>query len=58
LLHAHPLLVSPLTPPQVVSQSQLSLGCQRAVEAADDLKLDNPRAPEIIAQIVEQLGQI
>jgi len=42
---------------QVVSQEQLSLGCQRAVEAADDLKLDNPHAPEIIAEMVQQLGQ-
>eukprot|EP00962_Isochrysis_galbana_P025346 scaffold7797_cov129-Isochrysis_galbana.AAC.2 len=54
-----PFHLSPRLAPsaQVVSQEQLSLGCQRAVEAADDLKLDNPHAPEIIAEMVQQLGQ-
>ena len=37
----------------VLSAEQLALGCHRAVEAEPDLRLDNPRAPELIADFIE-----
>ena len=38
----------------VLTPEQLALGCTRLVEASADLKLDYPRAPEMLAQYLER----
>jgi len=48
-------LVQRMVTEQVLSPEQLCLGRQRAAEGAEDLRLDNPRAPELIADFLERL---
>mmetsp|Transcript_27721 Transcript_27721/g.81528 ORF Transcript_27721/g.81528 Transcript_27721/m.81528 type:complete len:88 (-) Transcript_27721:220-483(-) len=48
-------LVQRMVTEEVLSPEQLCLGRQRAAEGAEDLRLDNPRAPELIADFLERL---
>jgi len=46
-------LVEDLSTEALLPPEQLVLGCQRALDAAPDLKLDNPRADDLIADFLE-----
>ena len=43
-------LVDKLCAEQLLTPEQLSQGCARLVDAVDDLRLDNPKAPELLSQ--------
>lgn len=47
-------LTTALSAADVLTGEQLALGCTRLVESAEDLQLDYPKAPELLAQYLER----
>lgn len=46
-------LISRLYADSILTVEQLALGCKRLLEALPDLRLDNPRAAEILADFID-----
>lgn len=47
-------LTSRLQADDLLTTEQLAQGCHRLVDAAPDLRLDHPRAPELLADYLER----
>ena len=51
-------LLSRLHSQRILTPEQLTLGCKRLVEALPDLRLDNPKAADVLAHFFEHSCQI